>query len=639
MVVLAAVLLWPMAPAAPSADASNAPVAPRAHRAHVTIAVLPAGISLGELGSIHGMGVGILSAGIGDVPADQTYLDLSQGARTPESLYDRPLPRLRLESARGGAARVPAPLWNAVRDRAESAPADLVPGLLGTTLERAHAVTRATPTAGAAGLMLVDERGAIEPTCRERVCPKLIVESTNLAGLRRLAAGIRADDLLIAMERPPPASNQGLPVGIAGSGFDGTLTSDSTRMRGFVLSTDLAPTILGRLGLAKPSEMTGEPIRTDGAVDASYVQELQDRLSEVGPRRAPVIGISVLIWVVLTAIAAIAFQREGLRVAVTILAASLALVPALLLIGAALEPSELAERLILGVGCPVLAALVLWLAPGMRGLAICATASVLGYAVDVVAGSHLTELSLIGPNPIEGVRFYGIGNELEATVAALVPIGTGAALSGWAPRVSGRGAAATFAITAVLAVIAFAPGGFGADVGAAIGIPIGAAVAIGVCLGVRRTGLLWVIVAPLGALAALVAIDLATGGNAHLTRSILDAGGLGNLGDVFQRRLELSAHSFSRYAQTVIFWIVLALIVAGLTQRRRIESWFGARRTAWAGFLGAIGATLAGTLANDSGALLLMIGAVLCAATAGVAWATHTDRRSPALWRPAGPVT
>jgi hypothetical protein len=625
MVALAVALL-----AAPAADAKQQP--------WVTIAVLPHNVTVGQLAAVHGMGVGFLSAGIGDVPANQTYLDVSQGARVPGSLYDRPLPRLAIRPGGGDEVeRVPARQWANVRERAGSAPADLVPGLLGTALAQAHVMVRSDT--GAAGLMLANEQGVIAgPVCRH-ACPGVSVESGDLGTVRREAAHLRDGDLLIAMERPPPASNQGLSVGIAGSGFDGTLTSDSTRMRGLVLSTDLAPTILARLGIPKPNDMTGEPIRTDGAVDASYVQDLQDRLAEVGPRRAPVIGISVLIWVVLTAITAIAFRREGLRVALTILAASLALLPALLLLTAALEPSELAERLIVGVGCPVIAALVLWLAPGMRGLALCAGASVLVYAVDVIAGSHLTELSLIGPNPIAGVRFYGIGNELEATAAALVPIGTGAALAGWAPRASARGAAAAFGITAVLAVAAFAPGSFGADVGAAIGIPIGAAVAIGICLRVRRSGWIWVVVAPLAAVAALIAIDLATGGNAHLTRSVLDAGGLGNLGDVFQRRLQLSAHSFARYAQNLIFWIVIALIVAGLTQWRRIEGWFGGRRTAWAGFVGAIAATVAGTLANDSGALLLMIGAVLCAAMVGVAWATHEGRRSPAFWRPSGPVT
>ena len=32
---------------------------------------------------------------------------------------------------------------------------------------------------------------------------------------------------------------------------------------------------------------------------------------------------------------------------------------------------------------------------------------------------------------------------------------------------------------------------------------------------------------------------------------------------------------------------------------------------------------MAGTLANDSGALVLMIGTALCALTAGLAWATQ----------------
>ena len=54
--------------------------------------------------------------------------------------------------------------------------------------------------------------------------------------------------------------------------------------------------------------------------------------------------------------------------------------------------------------------------------------------MDVVAGSPLTALSLMGPNPAAGVRFFGIGNELEATLVALVPIATGAALVAWAPR-------------------------------------------------------------------------------------------------------------------------------------------------------------------------------------------------------------
>jgi hypothetical protein len=295
--------------------------------------------------------------------------------------------------------------------------------------------------------------------------------------------------------------------------------------------------------------------------------------------------------------------------------------------------------LIAGIGTPALALGTLRLMPPFGALAIAGATSVVAYGADAVAGSHLTELSLMGPNPAGGVRFYGIGNELEATVSALVPIATGAALAAWAPRASARAAASAFGIAGLIAVAAFAPGRFGADVGAAVGIPIATAVAIGVCLQARRWRLLWVIAAPLAVVCLLVAVDLASGGDAHLTRTILNAGGLDNVGQVLQRRLELSAHSFSRYAHTVVFWIVVALIALGVVKWRSIQWWFRGQGAAWAGLLGAVAATLAGTLVNDSGALLLMIGGVLVAATAGVAWAANDGTHRLTLSGPFRSVT
>ena len=72
-----------------------------------------------------------------------------------------------------------------------------------------------------------------------------------------------------------------------------------------------------------------------------------------------------------------------------------------------------------------------------------------------------------------------------------------------------------------------------------------------------------------------------------------------------------------------MLWVAALAIVAGIAQRRRIESWFRARHAAWAGLAGAAAATVAGTLANDSGGLMLIIGTALCALSAGLAWATQ----------------
>ncbi|MGG7380577.1 hypothetical protein ACQ7B2_18130, partial [Escherichia coli] len=72
-------------------------------------------------------------------------------------------------------------------------------------------------------------------------------------------------------------------------GFHGTLTSDSTRTPAYVLSTDLAPTILDRLRVPVPQQMNGEPIRGEGAVDAEAVVDRGKRMTAVAERRIHVL--------------------------------------------------------------------------------------------------------------------------------------------------------------------------------------------------------------------------------------------------------------------------------------------------------------------------------------------------------------
>ncbi len=119
----------------------------------------------------------------------------------------------------------------------------------------------------------------------------------------------------------------------------------------------------------------------------------------------------------------------------------------------------------------------------------------------MIAGSPLTSLSLIGPNPGGGVRFYGIGNELEAILAPVVLVGTGAAIAGFAAAISRRAAAISFVAVAVPVAFVFAAGRFGADVGAAIVFPAGAVVSAALVSG--RRSLAWLALAvPILALAA-----------------------------------------------------------------------------------------------------------------------------------------
>ena len=591
----------------------------------MVVATLPSETTIAALARVEGLSPGLLSSGIGGgVPAAQTYLDMSQGARVFNHFYDEDLPPVLLTE--GGVA---PEVWAEVVARARSAPDEIVPGLLAQTLQDEGVGVVAEPLIGHIALLAANEDGRVERTgeggCLRRCPPGLSVVRVEPGELPRIIAGLEGDDMLIAVRDAPPAEDKQLPIGVAGRGFEGTLTSDSTRTDGFVLSTDIAPTVLDRLGVAVPSEMSGEPIRGEETIDVGEITTLDRRLGE-RPKRGAVIGIPMLAWLVATGLAAwIGGARRG-RPACAMLALSGAYLPLMLLVGAAVKPSQTVEALIVLLGAPALAALTLRLVRGYAALGVACAITVGAHAVDVVFGSPLTSLSVLGPNPAGGVRFYGIGNELEAAIAAMVPIGAGAWL-GSRPARSRRLAAWTFAVCALLATLAFAPGRFGADVGAAIVLPAGAVVAIGVVLELRaRTIALAVIGIGIAGVVALVLADTLLGGDAHLSRTVLGADDAGELADVALRRLRLTARSFYDPAYPYLLVVALILLAIGFARRRRIMGWFGDRVPARAGFLAALAATLVGTVSNDSGAILLIIGTIYLAIAAGFFWA-----RSPVV--------
>ena len=188
----------------------------------------------------------------------------------------------------------------------------------------------------------------------------MTILTAELGDLPALAAKLRegSGDLLIALERPPPERDL-LSIGILGDGFTGAgLTSDSTRMDGYVLATDLLPTILDLYGIDVPDDVSGRPIVPveDGA-SAAAVADREVRLGAISDRRWGTLAVNLLIWVA-AGLVAVLVRRSLLGPLLSVLAIAMAFVPAILLVGAALEPSALVERLLVGVGAPLLA----WLA-------------------------------------------------------------------------------------------------------------------------------------------------------------------------------------------------------------------------------------------------------------------------------------
>jgi hypothetical protein len=617
-ILIVALLLAVSLSGAVSADAGAEEIV----RPEVTIAIVPQGTGPVALGRLDRAAVGLLNPGLGDTSADQTWLDVSQGARAFDIAYDMSLDPVTItpEKVLG---------WGKIRKRARSVSADLRPGLLASALAGSGLSAVIAPGTGSPALITADRRGRLSTLpddCPVEICPRAVtVLSTSLDGAVKLAGERRHGELLIVIESPPADSGDQLSMAIVGPGFKGLLTSKSTRTDGYVLTTDLGPTILGYFGIDPPKAMTGLPITSGGRIDYRALNELEGRYQQVGKRRGAALLVPILIWVLLAGAAAAVSRGRFGRVAIKMLALSAVLLPAALLLTAAISPSLGVERAVATILPVLVAAGLLRFLPGFQALAVACLLTVGPYAIDMLAGSVYTPKAVVGPNPGLGARFYGIGNELESTLMILTSVGVGAALTAWGRNLEPRRAAAAFLFAGLAGTVIFAAGRFGADVGAAIIFPVAAVIAAALVLGRPRLAWLAVVVA-LVSLVLVAAVDALLGGESHFIRAVFDGSSGDSTGQVLVHRLTETADSFTRLSRLPITLVAFGLIAFAWIRRERIEGWLKPAPALRAGLIAAAAGSLVGALSNDSGALFIQVGVFYLGLLLGFAWAAVTER-------------
>lgn len=562
---------------------------------------------------------GFMSTIQGSYTPEQAFLDMSAGARTTTSLYDDDVPTdLRLTAD----GRISS--WPAIAERAEAAPADVVPGLLASTVRASgghvgYAGPRAARNREAA--VVADRSGRVERVALTRpasvheaaralwrrsdlLVAKLAPGPPGRGQLLALLAARRPGDLVLVIQDPSHITRRLVATGAAGLEGGTTLYSDSTRTEGVVSSTDVAPTMLERLGLGIPDEMSGEPIEARGGATPAELSELRNRLTDLGPRRWAVIWLGLIGACVIAGMVGLAHGDPRLPGRVLLLAAMW--LPSVLLLTAGLAPSAPVEGIIVAMAGAVLGLVTDRIRPWPRALAIPAAVAVGLHVADLALGSELVRRSLLGPNPVLGSRFFGAGNELEIALAAVGLLGLGGALATASTRARVWG----FAIGGGMLAFTLAWGRLGADVGAVPTVVAGATVAALVAAGQIpwRLRLAILLIAPVAGLATLALLDLVTGGDAHFSRSVLEAGGLDEIADIAERRVRLSYRSLGRGA--IPFLVAFALVALGVGFHHRgallasIEAAPGVR----AGVYGLLAAVLVGALTNDSGPIILLIG-------------------------------
>jgi hypothetical protein len=649
----------------------------------VVLAFVPAGER--ELAAVPGLSVGIVSATQGLYSQEQLLLDITQGARISASAYstEHPPPLALRTSPAGPSPPLSggAPItalgageaiagtaaagtlskgilagWRAARRRAEAAPQLLRPGLLAQQIPGGVAYAGVSGAATIDAIAAADRHGQVSAVslgtaisllarvAALRRTHRLVV--ADLPGghagrkdLRALSGARPPGELLLVMQRARSAHGHELlwaaAGGLAGGG-DRELSSQTTTQRGLIAAVDLAPTILRHLGIAVPADMRGDPIHTDGALRSASLRALMARLHVITPRRLPALAWLLIAWVLLV-LACASWPRArawALRCgALGVLWAPVAvLIPAALALGAAVEYATIA------LACLALGALTDRLLPWPRAPIAPALVAVVALSVDALAGTQLLMRSLLGPDPILGARFYGIGNELKSGLAVLVLAAVAAAVyPAERGSLSGRRAVLAMSGAGVLLAIVEGSARIGAGVGGVILVCTGTAVAVVMLLGgaLTRRRALTVLIAPVVGLVVLAGLDLATAhGAGHFTGSILHARSAGDIRDIIVRRYTAAWQELGSGAMPVATAVAVLCAGLGIYRRERLLTAVGGDPAWLAALSGGLTAGVIGALVEDSGPVLLVVavfalGCVLAYLWAGRVWADRAEVECP----------
>jgi len=569
-----------------------------------------------------------MSATQGSYTTAQLLLDITQGARVSYSSYDpgRP-PILSLRPHGIGAAVEP---WQAVLERARSAPQILQPGLLASQIPGGAGYAGIAGLDDYDGVAAADRNGQIAArslgsaatlpariaalSARTRlVVADLQAGASGLSDLRALSTARPTDALEIVIQRAPDIpGNELLWVALAGLGGGRTLTSQTTNQRGLIATVDLAPTILRHLGLPVPDAMRGKPIELDGAFDGPYLHSFKARLQILYDRRLGALACLLGAWALLVLAVRLFALEPQLRPrarAWTMRVGALALLwtPVAALLPAALEPTRGVEDALLILLCFSLGALTDRLAPWPRAPLAPAVVAVVALTADALAGTQLLARSLLGPNPELGVRFYGIGNELKSGLAVLVLAAVAAALY---PAIRSRRAAAAMALSGILLAAIEGSARIGAGVGGVILVSAGTAVATLMLLPGRltRQRALIVLVSPLAGLVALAALDLLTAhGSGHYTGSVLHARSAGDIRDIIVRRYTAAYDELKHGGMPFATALALIASALGVRHHRRLFAPVDCDPAWLAALAGGLTAGMIGALTEDSGPVLLVV--------------------------------
>ena len=437
--------------------------------------------------------------------------------------------------------------------------------------------------------------------------------------LGALARELPDDVLLLVVSVRPPRDGWLTPALVVGRGVKrGYLVSPSTKRRGVLAVTDLAPTVLDALGAQVPSGMVGHPLRYQRATpDLAMLRALdRDTRFQTALYHPALVGFIVFQAILYGVLLALLLRRRerplptwARPAALTVASFPLATFLLRAIPGVqALDGAALALLAALAAGCAALSLRAR--AHPLQPLAAVLGATIAVLLADVATGGQLHVASLLGYSLRSGGRFYGYPNTTFAVIAACALL-----LAAIHVHYARDRRAATIRAAALMLLVVVVDGAptLGSDAGGIVTlVPVFGLTAI--ALTGRRLSartLAPVALATVVLLAAAIGLDLLrpAGDRTHLGRFAAEVAdnGFDQVATTIARKQSANVRILQASVWTWLLPVLVAYIAGVLILLGGWRRLLPPGSTLRAGFLGLLALAVLGFLLNDSGPVVIAL--------------------------------
>jgi len=446
-----------------------------------------------------------------------------------------------------------------------------------------------------------------------RLRRRALRQAERIIGEIQKSLNLSQDRILVVSTNPSPQSIEDFdfmpPVVAAGRGIGGgLLTSSSTRRAGIITNTDISASVTEFFGVKPPYTFVGRPIAaTEGSAGAVSALNLSIILQvERQPAMRGMASLLVAYVIILSVYALWRRQRSAEW------ASWAALVPVALFLAVLWQPAladvGLAETVAALAGLVAAVLIAAWavVRSPSRAFAWICGAIVLTIVADLARGGVLLRDSIMSYTPVDGARYYGIGNEHMGSAIGAALVGAGFLASAITGRRVFRMAMLSVILAAVIAAIGLPS--LGANAGGAMAAVAGAVVGLLLWRGrrVEPKHIVIVIAAVLASAGALLVFDSLRSGGAqsHIGRTthLVAAGGASQIWMIIERKaaMNLMLLRYSPWSKLLIASIAAVLAVLGTRHLHALER-LRTDRAVHSGVIGAAVGAFAALVLNDSG--------------------------------------